>query len=139
MLSVLIARTISLPQYVLAGEVAAYIHAHAFDQPDLLQFSALTRHFGVCSTSLKTAFKARHGISVHAFIMKIRHEKICELICDSHQSLKVISSIAGYTDISNFSRDFTKMAGVSPTIYREQQKLKFHNPISMTSLVKESS
>ncbi|MES2328764.1 MAG: AraC family transcriptional regulator [Bacteroidota bacterium] len=93
---------------------------HAFDHPELLRCSLLAQRFGVCNTNLKAAFKSRYGLPVHMYIMQYRHEKICELMLQTNQSIKVIAIHAGYTELSNFSRDFTKMAGVSPTVYRQQ-------------------
>ncbi|MES2329960.1 MAG: AraC family transcriptional regulator [Bacteroidota bacterium] len=102
--------------------MADYIRLHAFHHPELLQLPTLSRRFGVCTKSLTVLFKSRYGSGVHTYVMQLRHAMICELLEHTNRSIKDIAYSAGYFELSNFSRDFTRKAGLSPTAYRESRR-----------------
>lgn len=138
--AMLTAKPISLTHYTRAGEIAAYIRGCCLQgKAATVSINSLSRQFGLCETTLKSAFRQRYKISIYNFLLMEKKKHICALLDQTNMSVKEIAIINGYEDLSNFSRDFARMHGVCPTVYRLQQKLKIHNPISMTSLLQESS
>lgn len=105
----------------VAREVSCYIRAHVFDHPERLEVHKLARHFAVCQTRLRKLFKWYVGQSIRQYIIQFRHRSICDLLANTNMPIKDIAVQAGYAGLSNFSRDFSKMAGVSPTNYRLQK------------------
>lgn len=116
-------RIISLPTYLLAGRLHHYIHEHSFASPRLLQVAELSRHFAVCESVLRKAYLQRYGRTIHRDILLARHERICELLALPQYSIKEIAIMAGYTELANFSRDFSRLSGQSPRTYRQSQLL----------------
>ena len=37
-------------------------------------------------------------------------------------SVKIIAAILGYSDVSHLSKTFTRLAGVTPQVFREQRE-----------------
>lgn len=119
--------TISLRAYALAGEVAAYIEQHAVSEPALLQTQPLARYFGCCEKNIRSFFRNRYGLPIHQYVLQVRHRHVCQLMAQHRHSIKEIAFELGYQDLSNFSRDFSRMAGISPSRYRHRIAAQYHN------------
>lgn len=69
---------------------------------------------------LESRFKKQLGTSIYDYIIRIRIEKIAELLSQG----KTVSEAAfelGLTDIKNVSRSFKRLMGCSPSEYREKR------------------
>lgn len=69
---------------------------------------------------LESRFKKEMGTSIYDYIIRIRIEKIAELLSEG----KAVSEAAfelGLTDIKNVSRSFKKLMGCTPSEYRENR------------------
>ena len=64
-------------------------------------------------------FKEETGVNFIDYLTKIRIDKAKELLLYSDLSMKVICCKIGYSDPNYFSRSFKKIAGVTPTEYKE--------------------
>ena len=72
---------------------------------------------------LESRFKKEMGTSIYDYIIRIRIEKIAELLSEG----KAVSEAAfelGLTDIKNVSRSFKKLMGCTPSEYREDRFLQ---------------
>jgi transcriptional regulator GlxA family with amidase domain len=129
--------TISIHHYRLTSGIAAFIRerCRAGDATSLT-YASLTKRFAISETALKVTFRRRYRQSIHAYIMNERIKYIAELLQTTNRTISEIAIMAGYSEISNCSRDFTKQTGVSPTLYRQQlyrpHTIAFTNPQLIT-------
>lgn len=111
-------KVLSLHQCQLAGDLAADIQAHAISDPSRLQLALLGRRFGCCTRNIQKFFRDRYGVSVHQYIIQIRHQYVLRQLAREPIPIKTIAVELGYKDVSNFSRDFARLQGMSPSEYR---------------------
>ena len=113
--------SISLRNYRLAGDIAAYIrNCCRTGNMETVSIDRLTKKFAISATPLKNAFKQRYRQTIHAYVLTWRIQFICELLDTNNYSIKEIAYHAGYIELSNFSRDFTRQMGISPREYRQR-------------------
>lgn len=86
-----------------------------------LQLQKLARRFGCSESSLKAMFRQRFGVPVHSFALEQRVKHICTLLEETDHSIKEIAFSTGYSELSNFSRDFARATGMAPSVYRERR------------------
>ena len=75
---------------------------------------------------LESRFKKEMGTSIYDYIIRIRMEKIAELLSEG----KAVSEAAfelGLTDIKNVSRSFKKLMGCTPSEYRDMWLVPGHD------------
>lgn len=117
--------TVSLQHYTLAGEVEKYIRERCHnDQLSGVRLDELARHFAASQRLLTEVFRKRYGVSVHHYILRERHRHICGLLADTALSIKEIAHRVGYYELGNFSRDFSRIGGMSPMAWRQQRNAK---------------
>ena len=115
----MIAKPISLTHFTRAGEIAEYIQACCRQgNAGSISISLLSRRFALCQTNVKSAFKQRFNTSVHAYLIQEKFKHICSQLDQPHLTVKEIAVMNGYDDLSNFSRDFTRVYGITATQYR---------------------
>jgi AraC-like DNA-binding protein len=59
------------------------------------------------------------GLSISDFIKHIRLEKAKELLVQTNYPIYEIANKVGYSDANYFSRSFSKIYGVSPSVCRQ--------------------
>lgn len=64
-------------------------------------------------------FKEIYGISPKEYLDRLKFKESKRLIRNPNISIEFISEQVGYSNVSHFSRQFKKWAGVSPKIYRQ--------------------
>jgi len=72
-------------------------------------------HFG-------TAFKASTGHPPHQWLMKARIERARVLLTASTMSLADVAGACGFADQSHFSRAFLRAVGISPGVWRRENR-----------------
>ena len=58
------------------------------------------------------------GISPMAYVFKIRIEKAMDMLRSDYVTVSDVASSVGYSSVYNFSRDFKKHTGVSPSKFK---------------------
>ena len=101
----------------LMAESVRYINEH-YNQPITLK--DITKEFGTSKTVYCTLFKQTMGLSVHAYLCKLRCEKVAQLLVETDLSLEQICEMTGFADISSLYRNFTNHFGKSPGKYRKE-------------------
>jgi AraC-like DNA-binding protein len=81
----------------------------------------LAEHFGVSRSYFSTFFKAKHGISVKQYIIRVRFGKAKELL-ERGYSIKEAAYLCGYTDQLAFSKMYKKVYGITPKSVYESSK-----------------
>jgi AraC family transcriptional regulator len=97
------------------GRVEELLRARFSDPPSLPE---LAREAGVHPVHLARSFRAGTGLSVGAFVRKLRLEWATERLVRSDQPLAFIAAEAGFADQSHFTRLFRTATGVTPARYR---------------------
>jgi len=75
---------------------------------------------GVCSTTLKTAFKYFYGTTVFGYLNKYRLNKACELLQHTTKSVGEIACMCGYESLSHFSTAFSQKYKMTALEYRKR-------------------
>ena len=83
-----------------------------------LSLDSLAREVYLSKSYLSSIFKKETGMSLTAYITKVRVEKSKKLLLQDNASLAHISSQCGFKDQSYFTKVFKKETGVSPKRFR---------------------
>jgi len=86
-----------------------------------INVDGIGRLFGFERSYLYRLFKARYGIGVKEYIIKVRMEKAKDLLL-SGQSVLRVSELVGYTDEFSFSKAFKKFYSAPPSALRKNEK-----------------
>lgn len=81
---------------------------------------AIAMQAGVCSTTLKTAFKYFYGTTVFGYLNKYRLNKACELLQHTTKSVGEIANMCGYESLSYFSTTFSHKYKMTALEYRKR-------------------
>ena len=84
-----------------------------------LSLDSLAKEVFLSKSYLSSIFKKETGMSLTAYITKVRVEKSKKLLLENSASLAHISSQCGFKDQSYFTKVFKKETGVSPKRYRD--------------------
>lgn len=87
-----------------------------------LSLDQIAVSFKVNKTYLGRKFKEQLSITVVAFIQLLRMRRACFLLnCTDNKILQIAKDV-GYEDAAYFSRIFKKYLGISPELYRNEQR-----------------
>lgn len=67
-------------------------------------------------------FRRTVGISAMEHLSRLRINAACEALCESSDRIADIAFACGYSNLSNFNRQFLKKAGCSPKEYRRRNR-----------------
>jgi len=81
---------------------------------------------GVTEAHLLRLFKREVGMTFRRYLRKRRMVQAAELLSDSSLAIKGIALVSGYSDVSNFYRDFKQVHGMTPQKLRAGQ---FHTAV----------
>ena len=73
---------------------------------------------GVSTVYFRKLFTALMGVSPIAYARRVRIEKAKELLHSDYSTLTDVALSLGYANLYDFSRDFKKHIGISPSKYR---------------------
>ena len=77
---------------------------------------------------LNRIFKQHVGSSAKSFSRLIRINNTFRLLKKSHNSLTLVSDVAGFHDLSHFIHDFKLVCGITPREYRNNMSDFYNNP-----------
>jgi len=83
-----------------------------------LSLDSLAREVYLSKSYLSSIFKKETGMSLTAYITKVRVEKSKKMLLEENTSLAHISGQCGFKDQSYFTKVFKKETGVSPKRFR---------------------
>ena len=86
-----------------------------------ISYEVLSERFYMNPVYMNRIFKKNTGTSLHAFIVNYRINMAMELLRSSNISVREIAFASGFTDIPHFAKTFKKIAGISPSKYRESE------------------
>lgn len=68
--------------------------------------------------SISHAFLEQEGTTIEKYFIRLKIEKVKELLSYNELSLKEVAYKLNYSSVAHLSKQFKKLAGVSPTQYR---------------------
>lgn len=79
----------------------------------------LGRHYGYTPQYLSSLFHQETGVSLTAYLQRLRVEKACQLLIHTSDAVAVIARRVGYEDTKHFSGLFRRYMGMSPRELRQ--------------------
>lgn len=102
------------------AEVARYINAH-FEEN--LSLGELAGRFHLSPYYLSHVFPRVTGLTLVAYINRVRIEEACALLRKTELPVTDIAYQVGYQSVTHFGRVFKKAKAVSPQSYRREQRM----------------
>lgn len=110
------------------AQCLAYLDTH-FTEDLVLEETA--RKFGLSRSKFSLLFPQYTGMTFKRYLTQKRIDYAVTLIRSTELSIGQIAQMAGYSDLSTFYRNFTKVTGTVPTTYRCAQDLEQHLNLSL--------
>ncbi|MBD0380116.1 AraC family transcriptional regulator [Paenibacillus sedimenti] len=88
------------------------------DDRELFRIEQIAEQLGYSPTHCNRVFQKAYGISPRQYLSTIKLRKAKLLLMDPTQSVEQIAEQLGYKDLSQFSKQFKRWTGMSPTAYR---------------------
>ncbi len=85
-----------------------------------LTISAMAEMCDLSETHFRRCFLAAFGMSPIAYRTNLRIERAKDLLLGSWYSIGEIAQMTGFSDISFFSRFFTRHTGLTPSVFRHE-------------------
>jgi len=98
-------------------QVISYVRVHYAERITLAE---VARQVWLSPSYLSAVFSAEMGMSLTAYVRKIRVDKSKDLLAGTRLSVADIAAETGFSDQSYFTKVFTKAVGVSPTQFRRE-------------------
>ncbi|MGG5737844.1 MULTISPECIES: helix-turn-helix transcriptional regulator [Bacillus cereus group] len=102
----------------------SYIKNHIYEPISVKRLSEIT---GLNPNYLSSMFKAITGFSVLGFINKEKINETKKLLITTDLSLTDILNLLRFYDQSHFTKTFKKYTGITPKIFRDQNKHTYGN------------
>ncbi|MGF0536835.1 helix-turn-helix domain-containing protein [Agrobacterium sp. ES01] len=83
-----------------------------------LNLARLARRLGLPARAVSNAVNRVHGVSVSQYVNNLRVVEACRLLAESDLPVTAIFYEAGFMTKSNFNREFLRVTGKSPTVWR---------------------
>lgn len=94
-----------------------YISLHYRDK---ITNDMLSQRAGISTVYFRKLFREQVGMSPIVYARQLRMQKAKEMLCSDYSTLTDIAKLLGYASIYDFSRDFKKHTGVSPSRYIQE-------------------
>lgn len=94
----------------------------AIYHPEKLKLEYLAAHFNLSVNYIGEYFKKQTGESLQQYLVRYKMKLVEQRLTYSALTISQIADELGFTDESHLSRLFKKHAGVSPSVFRKQQK-----------------
>ncbi|MBD3922304.1 helix-turn-helix domain-containing protein [Paenibacillus sp. PR3] len=100
------------------ANVMSYIEDHYLET---LSLEEIASYSGISVRHLNRVFQAYYQTTPFSYIQRLRLEHACSLLKQSSLSIMEVSLASGFNDSNYFTRQFTKVMGLSPKKYRQQR------------------
>ncbi len=94
-------------------------HLHRDEE---LSLRRLARKLGLPDRRVSNAINRQTGLSVSQFVNEHRIKDACTLLITTEDTVLAVSLTAGFASKSNFNREFARVTGVSPSVWRGQNR-----------------
>lgn len=101
----------------IIGRAKGYIEQHHGED---ISSSRLAKELHLSRSHFCTVFKRSTGVTFTEWLMRVRIERVKELLVNPNLRISEIAFRAGFQSLTHFNRVFLKLAGESPTEYRQR-------------------
>ncbi len=98
----------------------AYLREHLGEK---LSLDELARASGMSVSSMEGKFRAITGASAYRYLIRLRMERAMQLLTETAYSVTEIATRCGYDNLFYFCNAFKKEIGMTPSQYREQNRI----------------
>ncbi len=105
------------PQNLL--QVVAFIEGNLWSSMEL---GSLAKQAHLSKFHFCRVFKRHIGMNPMKFVAVLRIERAKELLTRNDKTVSLVANEVGFRDLSNFIRQFKKLTGVTPTMYRDMTR-----------------
>jgi AraC-like DNA-binding protein len=102
-----------------------YLHENIYD-PDRTDLMHLAEKFNYSKHYLGTYFREQVGVTLRDYVNRYKLHLIENRLLYSSKSLKEISNLFGFTDLSHFNKFFRKHKNVNPSRFRIERSKRAH-------------
>jgi YesN/AraC family two-component response regulator len=99
------------------GDVVMHLHTHYHQK---ITLADLTRTFHTNRTTLTRNFHRATGLSVMAYLHRLRIRVAATILRDTELDINQVMSRVGFRDNTNFGRTFRRYNGCTPSEYRRK-------------------
>lgn len=104
----------------LQKDIFTYLNTHYASRDFSLE--SVAEEFEVSVSYLSRFIKKESGVTFSKYIQNLRLEKIKSDLVETDTPIKDIIAAAGYYDVSNYTRKFKSIVGMTPGQYREKNR-----------------
>jgi AraC family transcriptional regulator len=105
--------------------IASEVYSGEFDFPDGFRFSTLLKERVPRDyDTLSSIFTQLEGITIERYVIKVRTEKVKELLIYTDDSLSDIAFKLNFNSVAHLSRQFKEVTGINTSYFREIRKNK---------------
>jgi transcriptional regulator GlxA family with amidase domain len=108
----------ALQPYLELAPVADYIRENFRAKLDVPHLAAMA---GLSVRQLERRFRRTFQTSPRAYLIRMRVMAACDLLGSTEQTVTEVALEVGFYDHSDFSRQFRRIIGESPTEYRRKK------------------
>jgi YesN/AraC family two-component response regulator len=88
-----------------------------------LTLEQIAKHFNLSASHFSAIFQQKTGQSPIKYFISLKMEKACQYLELSSLKISDIYPKLGYQDGAYFSKIFSKTMGISPSMYRERERV----------------
>ena len=103
-------------------QLEALFAREALHRDEDLSLRRLARRLGLSDRRVSNAINRSHGTSVSQYVNGHRVAAACRLLRESEDTILAVSLAAGFATKSNFNREFQRVMGMSPSVWRRQNR-----------------
>jgi AraC-like DNA-binding protein len=107
--------------------VLNHLHAHFAREVDVEELAQLAN---VSPSALHRMFRRHTRLTPIAYAMKLRIGSACSLLMEGAPSIAAVAARVGYTNLSNFNRQFRALKGTTPRQFGALHRRKGKVPVS---------
>lgn len=105
-------------QHDITAQIVTYMQKN-YAKP--LSLESISKRFGYTPQYLSSLFHKQAGMTLQAFLQRLRVEEACRLMEQKNMPLTTLAQAVGYADAKHFSKVFRRHKGMSPREYRASQ------------------
>ncbi len=116
---------VSCTQMVTTGKPQNLLQVIAFIEENLwssMELESLAKKAHLSKFHFCRVFKRHIGMNPMKFVAALRIERAKELLAKNDKTVSIVANEVGFRDLSNFIRQFKKVTGVTPTMYRDMAR-----------------
>lgn len=115
-------RGVGEAQGVRRGHLLTRVHAWMHGPENKAwRIEPMARGLGLSASHLRGRFRQETGMSLGAYVKKVRITRAAALLAGSERSVGEIAVLCGYESLYSFSRSFRQATGSSPRAYRKEE------------------